>query len=95
MAHLHLPEQHSTADLVLAGQVAEAFDVGDLYVVWTEESGANATPTVQAVVREAPPNPIVAAFALFVEAVVEVWHAMTRPGAARNAAPAREQRQAA
>ncbi len=94
MAHLHLPEQHSTADLVLAGQVAETFDSADLYVTWTGDSGANAAPTVRAVVREAPVRRSAGALAVLIEAIVEVWHALTRVGDPRPAQPAGE-RQAA
>ena len=95
MAHLHLPEQHSTSDLVLAGQVAEAFDSADLYVTWTGDSGANAAPTVRAVVREAPLRRSPGAIAVLIEAIVEVWNAMTRVGAPRHTQPAPGERQAA
>jgi hypothetical protein len=81
MAYLHLPEQHSTADLVLAGQVAEAFDSEDLYVAWTHDSGPGVRPTVQAVVRDAPPHPLAEAFAVLFAAIAHMFRAMTRPAA--------------
>ena len=104
MAHLHLPEQHSTDDLVLAGQIAEAFESEDLFVVWTHDDGPGGTPVVQALLRDAPPNPIAGMFAAFFAVLADVWRAMTRttaiplthpPDPADPADPAFGRRQAA
>ena len=40
MAHLYLPVEHTDADLVLAGQIAESIDSAELYVAWTPSSAA-------------------------------------------------------
>ena len=76
MAYLHLPAQHSTGDLVLAGQIAEAFQSQDLFVTWTNAHGPSARPTVHAVVRDAPPHPIVEALRVLTTAVADAWRAM-------------------
>ena len=52
MPHLHLPIDHTDADLVLAANLAEVVGSEDLYVTWTHESGPGAIPEVEAVVRE-------------------------------------------
>jgi hypothetical protein len=75
MAHLFLPIEHSEADLVLAGQIAELIDSAELYVAWTPANGLCA-PSVEAELR-APgarrrrgPVAVVAAIAR------EVWRAL-------------------
>ena len=57
MPQLYLPSEHTDADLVLATQVAEAFDAGELFVAWSAELGSGAFPEVAAVVRE-PSHPV-------------------------------------
>jgi hypothetical protein len=57
MPQLHLPAEHTDADLVLATQVAEALDASELYVAWSGETGSPALPEVPAVVRE-PLHPV-------------------------------------
>ena len=52
MPHLHLPIDHTDADLVLAANLAEIVGSEDLYVAWTHESGPGAIPEVEAVMRE-------------------------------------------
>ena len=52
MPHLHLPIDHTDADLVLAANLAEIVGSEDLYVAWTHEAGAGAVPEVEAEVRE-------------------------------------------
>ena len=52
MPHLHLPTDHTDADLVLAANLAEIVGSEDLYVTWTHESGAGAVPQVDAVLVE-------------------------------------------
>jgi hypothetical protein len=53
MPHLHLPIDHTDADLVLAANLAEIVGCGDLYVAWSHASGAGAVPEVEAVLVEA------------------------------------------
>jgi hypothetical protein len=96
MAYLHLPEQHSTDDLVLAGQIAEAFASEELFVTWTEQEGPGARPTVEAVVRDAPPNPLIEAIQILASTIAGAWRALTRPAPAPRAEqPAAGERQAA
>ena len=52
MPHLHLPIDHTDADLVLAANLAEIVGSEDLYVAWSHESGPGAIPEVEAVMRE-------------------------------------------
>jgi hypothetical protein len=52
MPHLHLPADHTDADLVLAANLAEIVGSEDLYVAWSHEAGPGAIPEVEAVVRE-------------------------------------------
>ena len=52
MPHLHLPEHHTEADLVLAGQIAASIDSGELFIAWTHRGGAGARPSVPAELRE-------------------------------------------
>ena len=53
MPHLHLPTDHTDADLILAANLADVVGSEDLYVAWTHESGAGAVPEVDAVLVEA------------------------------------------
>ena len=52
MPHLHLPIDHTDADLVLAANLAEVVGSEDLYVAWSFEAGPGAIPEVEAVVRD-------------------------------------------
>ena len=52
MPHLHLPIDHTDADLVLAANLADIVGSEDLYVAWSFETGPGAIPEVEAVVRE-------------------------------------------
>jgi hypothetical protein len=81
MPHLHLPIDHTDADLVLAANLAEIVGSEDLYVTWSHESGAGAVPEVDAVLVESPrPNLLVA----FAGLVTAFWHALVgRPSDAR------------
>ncbi len=51
MPHLHLPIDHTEADLVLAANLAEIVGSEDLYVAWSHESRRGRDPEVEAVVR--------------------------------------------
>ena len=44
MPHLHLPIDHTDADLVLAANLAEIVGSEDLYVAWSHESGRGRHP---------------------------------------------------
>jgi hypothetical protein len=66
MPHLHLPADHTEADLVLAANLAEIVGSEDLYVVWSCETGAGAVPEVKAIVRgDHRPNALGALAAAF------------------------------
>jgi hypothetical protein len=92
MPHLHLPAEHSDADIVLAANLAATVGSEDLYVAWTHDSGAGAVPEVEAVIREPRPSALVTVF----RAVAALWRGLTQmpapvaPAAAAPAAPARE-----
>jgi hypothetical protein len=71
MAQLYLPADHTEADLVLAGRIAQEIDSAELYVTWTPEHGA-AVPEVAAELRDhAPSWP-----ALLLQAIRELWAAL-------------------
>jgi hypothetical protein len=97
MPHLHLPIDHTDADLVLAANLAEIVGSEDLYVAWSHESGAGAVPEVDAVLVESRRTSVFAEFIDFVAAgCVAFWRALTgRPATtevseAPTAGPARE-----
>jgi len=50
MAQLYLPAEHTEADLVLAGQIAEWIESVELYVAWTPAHGTS-VPAVAAELR--------------------------------------------
>jgi len=95
MPHLHLPIDHTDADLVLAANLAEIVGSQDLYVAWSHESGPGAVPEVEAVLVE---SDRASAFAEFVAVITAgcaaFWRALIgRPADATvsraPAAPAR------
>jgi hypothetical protein len=80
MAQLYLPVEHTEADLVLAGQIAESIDSAELYVTWTPGVG-HSVPEVSAELRDHVPGwP-----SLIVQAIREIWAALRKrepaPGA--------------
>ena len=75
MPHLHMPIDHTDADLVLAANVADVVGSADLYVAWSHEAGAGAVPEVEAVVREERP---VSTLGSFFAGIAAFWHAITR-----------------
>lgn len=84
MAQLYLPMEHTDADLVLAGQVAESVDSAELYVVWTAEHGQS-TPEVVAELRATAPTwP-----SLLLQAIRELWAALLHKPASGQRAPRR------
>ena len=74
MPHLHLPIDHTDADLVLAADLAEIVGSEDLYVTWTHESGPGAIPEVEAVMREQ--GAAVGFFAAVGAGFVTFWRAL-------------------
>jgi hypothetical protein len=96
MPHLHLPADHSDADVVLAANVAAIVGSEDLYVAWTHEAGAGAVPEIRAVVREERPGPFATLVNALLAGVRAVWYGLTQspvpaaPAAAARVAPARE-----
>ena len=82
MPHLHLPNDHTDADLVLAANLADIVGSEDLYVAWSHESGPGAVPEVDAVLVESHrPNLIAELFGVFAAGCVAFWHALAgRPG---------------
>jgi hypothetical protein len=83
-AHLYLPMEHTDADLVLAGRIAESIDSAELYVVWTPEHG-QVTPEVVAELRDTAPS----LPALIFQAIRELWAAMRHQPAPGPRAPRR------
>ena len=86
MAQLYLPAAHTEADLVLAGQIAEQIDSGELHVAWTREHG-HAVPEVMAELRVAVPH-WHGTLPLVIEVVRRLWRAARRRGAEAQAASA-------
>jgi hypothetical protein len=76
MPQLYLPTEHTDADLVLATQVAEAVDAGELFVVWSAENGPGAPAQVLAVVREPAVHPVAGAFAALFASIGNVIAAL-------------------
>ena len=77
MPQLHLPDRHTDADIVLAGQIADLVGSGELYVTWTHAGGAGALPTVSAELRE-PLTPAGEVLALLIGCALGVWRAFTQ-----------------
>ncbi len=88
MSELYLPADHSEADLVLAGQIAERIESAELHVAWTAGAG-RAAPEVTAWRRE-PVSPPMNTPALVVRAIRELWTALL--GRDRSGAAARRER---
>ena len=91
MPQLYLPAEHTEADLVLAGQIAELVDSAELYVAWTPEHG-QAAPEVVAELREPAPG-LGGTLSLLFQAARELWAALrgrelspraSRPGTSRS-----------
>jgi hypothetical protein len=86
MAQLYLPAAHTEADLVLAGQIAEQIDSGELHVAWTREHG-HAVPEVVAELRLAVPRRP-GSLGLVIAVARGLWSAARRRGAEGQAASA-------
>ena len=85
MAQLHLPEDHTDTDLILAGQVAAIMRSSELYIAWTHSGGPGAQPAVAARLRE-PARAGVELVETLVEFAAELWRALTRSAAPTGAA---------
>jgi hypothetical protein len=92
MPHLHLPIDHTDADLVLAANVADLVGSADLYVAWSHEGGPGAVPEVQAVLRdERNTSPVADLLAAVGTLFASFWRALfTRQGDRVERAPAHE-----
>jgi hypothetical protein len=95
MPHLHLPIDHTDADLVLAANLADIVGSEDLYVAWTQDSGSG-IPEIEAVVTdERPPGPFAELLVWLATGFVAFWRALTgqpvqgelREGSAEGSAP--------
>jgi hypothetical protein len=81
MPLLHIPAEHTDADLALAGELADALGSSELYVAWTHEAGS-ARPEVMATLREPEPKPTTPFTPLFTaifHAVRNAWRALIGP----------------
>jgi ribosomal protein S12 methylthiotransferase accessory factor YcaO len=97
MPHLHLPIEHTDADLALAADLAEIVGSEDLYVAWSHETGAGGVPAVDAVLVEpARPSLFAEVACAIVAGCAAFWRALLgRPGDAAlrqapSAGPARQ-----
>jgi hypothetical protein len=99
MPHLHLPVDHTDADIVLAANLADIVGSEDLYVAWSHESGPGAIPEIEAVLVVARPlNPFKEFVAALGAGFAGMWRALLgRPShaAVRTAPPADPARRAA
>jgi hypothetical protein len=84
MPHLHLPVDHTDADLVLAANLAEIVGSEDLYVAWSHETGPGAIPEIEAVLVEARPISALSEFMhAFAAGFAHMWRVLLgRPGGA-------------
>ena len=92
MSQLYLPAEHTEADLVMAGQIAQLVDSAELYVTWTPEHG-QAAPEVAAELRDPTPH-WTDTLALVFAAVRDLWAALLSREPARPdpaAGPAADQ----
>ena len=81
MAHLHLPEDHTDSDLILAGQVAASIRSRELYIAWTHSGGPGAQPAVAAQLRE-PGGAGAELLGILLEVAGDFWRAFSRSGSA-------------
>jgi hypothetical protein len=77
MPHLHLPIDHTDADLVLAANLADIVGSEDLYVTWSSETGAGAVPEVEAIlVEQRPLSPLAEFTAALAAGFSGLWRAL-------------------
>jgi hypothetical protein len=95
MPHVHLPADHSDADLVLAANLADIVGSADLYVTWTHDAGAGAVPEVEAVLRDERRRPRGGGLRGLAAALATLWRQLLQgpthpaPAIARASASAR------
>jgi hypothetical protein len=82
MPHLHLPADHTDADLVLAADLARAMGSAELFVTWTHAAGPGAVPEIDAVLREPRPGLVVELLATLIAGVTVLWRVLTTGSAA-------------
>jgi hypothetical protein len=82
MPHLHLPADHTDADLVLAADLARAMGSAELFIAWTHAAGPGAVPEVEAVVREPRPGLVVDVLSTLIAGVAVLWRVLTTGSAA-------------
>jgi hypothetical protein len=89
MPHLHLPAEHSDADLVLATTLAEVVGSEDLYVAWTHDAGGGAIPEIDALVRErrAAGGPLAELFAALRAGALTLWRGIVEGSSASSRTP--------
>jgi hypothetical protein len=88
MPHLHLPIDHTDADLVLAANIAEVVGSSDLYVAWSHDRGPGAVPEVEAVVREErAANPLTGLLTALSTRLAALWRAVFTGRSQRAALP--------
>jgi hypothetical protein len=89
MPHLHLPAEHSDADLVLATTLADVVGSEDLYVAWTHDAGGGAIPEVEALIRErhAPVNPVAELWAALRAGARTLWRGIVEGSASSSRTP--------
>jgi hypothetical protein len=75
MPHVILPAEHTDADLILASQIADAVESGELFVAWTPQAGP-AIPEIEAELRE-PRQPMAGARARLTRGLVALWRLLT------------------
>jgi hypothetical protein len=77
MPHLHLPTDHTDADLVLAANLADIVGSEDLFVAWSQETGAG-VPEIEAYVSEEPlASPFAELLISVAAGVFAFWRAVT------------------
>lgn len=87
MPHLHLPAEHSEADIVLAANLAELVGSDDLFVAWTHDSGAGAIPEIDAFVRDEPRRGLATLLMDIAAGVAAFWHSLLRSPVAAQPTP--------
>jgi hypothetical protein len=95
MPHLHLPMDHTDADLVLAANLADVVGSEELFVAWTQDSGAG-VPEIEAVVSdERPVRPFAELLGSLAAGCVAFWSVLIgkptqrqlREGSSEGSAP--------
>lgn len=75
MPYVILPAEHTDDDLILASQIADAVESGELFVTWTPQAGL-AIPEIEAELRE-PQRPVAGARTHLTRGAVALWRVLT------------------